>query len=347
MASTRILLIRTSALGDVIHALPVLTALRRNLPKARIAWLVEDAYVPLLQSHPDLDEVIPVRLRDWRKRPLSPSTWRGIRAFLNQLESYRAEIVLDLMGNHKAGILAALTMSDRRIGLDRRSRREPSSAIWISESIRPSGDHTVDRMLSLLAVLGLPEQPVDFGPEKLLTALGVSTDISNLESPQIVIHPGAGWPNKRYPPDQWGAVARILHQRTGLRTRVISNESDIELARAVERASSGAATEFSAPDLSSLATELSGAALVMGGDTGPIHLAHALGRTVLCLMGPTNPARNGPYKAIENALWHPLPCSFCYKRYQDAQTCMLDLTPEVVAERALNLLRPRSESGCG
>ncbi len=341
MASTRILLIRTSALGDVIHALPVLTALRRNLPEARIAWLVEEAYVPLLQSHPDLDEVIPVRLRDWRKRPISRSTWSGIRAFLKQLENYRAEIVLDLMGNHKAGILAALTMSDRRIGLARRFRREPSSAIWISESIRPSGEHTVDRMLSLLEALGLPEQPVDFGPEKLRTALGVATDLSNLDPPRIVVHPGAGWPNKRYPPDRWGVVAKILHERTGLRTRVISTESEVELARAIERTSSGAAKVVSAPDLSSLAAELLSATLVMGGDTGPIHLAHALGRTVLCLMGPTDPARNGPYGAIENALWHPLPCSFCYKRYQDAQTCMLELTPEVVADRALDLLEPR------
>lgn len=338
MDPTRILLIRTSALGDVIHALPVLTALRRNLPQARIGWLVEEAYLPLLQSHPDLDETIPVRLHAWRKRPLSRSTWEGLRRFLGQLEAFHPDIVLDLMSNHKSGVLAALTMSDRRIGIERAFRREPSSAIWINESIQPDGTHAVDRMFSLLGALGISGQSIDFGAEKLRQALGVDSRESRSAAPQIVIHPGAGWVNKRYPPSQWGRVTKILYDRTGLQTRVISTESERYLAEEIERTSSGSATGVSAPNLRSLASELDRATLVMGGDTGPIHLAQALGRTVLCVMGPTDPKQNGPYGAEENVVWHPLPCSFCHQRYKTSQKCMLDLAPETVADRAIQIL---------
>jgi lipopolysaccharide heptosyltransferase I len=338
MDSARILLIRTSALGDVIHALPVLTALRRNLPQARIGWLVEEAYLPLLEAHPDLDETIPVRLRAWRNRPFSVSTWEGLRTFLRQLEAFHPDIVLDLMGNHKSGILAALTMSDRRIGLARAFRREPSSAIWINEPMQPDGSHAVDRMLSLLGALGISTKSIDFGEKALREALGLEARESQPRAPQIVIHPGAGWVNKRYPPSQWGRVAKILHDRADIQTRVISTESERVLVEEIEQTSSGSAVGVSAPELRSLASELDRATLVMGGDTGPIHLAHALGREVLCVMGPTDPKRNGPYGAEENVVWHSLPCSFCHRRYGNPQRCMLDLAPETVAERAIDLL---------
>ena len=347
MDTPKVLIIRTSALGDVVHSLPVLTALRRGLPEAKIAWLVEDAYLPLLRHHPDLDVTIPVRLRAWRKRPLSPATWRELRDLMRRLDSFQPDVVLDLMGNHKAGLLGALTMSDRRIGLAREYRREPSSAIWISESVAAEGPHSVDRMLSLLQALDLPRQPVDFGAAKLASALDLPSRKSGdrlLISGPIVIHPGAGWENKRYPPDHWGRVAAILRDRARLETRVISTPAEADLARETVAASSGAAQETSAPDLRTLATELRGASLVMAGDTGPVHLAHALGTAVLCLMGPTDPEKSGPYGKPEYALWHALPCSFCHRRYAKMQKCMLDLDPEMVADRALSILESQRET---
>jgi len=344
MDTPKVLIIRTSALGDVVHSLPVLTALRRGLPGARIAWLVEDAYLPLLRHHPDLDETIPVRLRDWRKCPLSPETWRGLRDLMRRLDSFQPDVVLDLMGNHKAGLLAALTMSDRRIGLAREYRREPSSALWISESVAAEGAHSVDCMLSLLQALDLPRKPVDFGAAKLARALDLPSPEDEPATGAVVIHPGAGWENKRYPPDHWGRVAEILRDRARLETRVISTPAEADLARQTLEASSGAAHEISAPDLRTLATELRGASLVLAGDTGPVHLAHALGTAVLCLMGPTDPEKSGPYGKPEYALWHALPCSFCHRRYAKMQKCMLDLDPEIVADRALSILASKRDS---
>lgn len=348
--STRILLIRTSALGDVIHALPVLTALRRSLPGARIAWLIEEAYAPVLDGHPDLDRLIPVRLRVWRKRPLSPRTWGEIATFLSALDRFAPEVVLDLMGNHKAGILAAVTLADRRIGLPRSDRREPSSAIWISETVSPQGMHSVDRMLSVLRALGIPPRPADFGADKLFPRATATAS-------QVLIHPGAGWQNKRYAPENWGRVASILHQRLGCKSGVLVAPGEEHLAEGVAQASQGTAEIFWAPDLVQLAGHLRGASLVMGGDSGPLHLAHALGRPVLFVMGPTDPERHGPYGAPERAIWRQLPCSFCHRRYPQIMPCLARLSAEAVAERAWCILSgaglppaapvDAGETGCG
>ena len=334
----RILIVRTSALGDVVHALPVLTALRRHLPEARIGWVVEEAMAPVLADHPDLDELLVVRLRRWRR--LSAQGLRELGSFLSALNRFAPEVVLDLMGNHKAGAISALTLADRRIGAGWRWRREPSSAVWISEPIVPRGTHAVDRMLSLLDALGLPPEPADFGAEKLFrkemeeapTRLAAETE------PFVLLHPGAGWANKRYPPDWWGKAARLIREQTELPTWVAAAPGEEALAAAVETAGDGAALTVPASDLATLAGLIRRARLMLGGDSGPTHLAHALGTPVLMLMGPTDPERHGPYAAPDRALFKRLPCSFCYQRLEETKACLLEIPPHRVAERAAELL---------
>ena len=338
----RILIVRTSALGDVVHALPVLTALRRHLPRARIGWVIEEAMAPVLAGHPDLDEAIPVRLRHWGKAPFSRRTVRELRAFLGALDRFSPDVTLDLMGNHKAGVISALTLSDRRIGAARRARREPSSAVWISEPVAPRGAHAVDRMLSLLDGLGLPPEPADFGPDRIFR--GPAPDAARavlelLAEPFAVLHPGAGWANKVYPPERWGEVARRLRETTGLQTLVAMAHGEEKLALAIEAAGGGAARAVAAPDLPALAAFLRRARLVLGGDSGPTHLAHALGTPVLMVLGPTDPERNGPYGAPERAVWRRLPCSFCHRRFGETKACLLEIPADRVAERAAEILR--------
>jgi heptosyltransferase I len=331
----RILIVRTSALGDVVHALPVLTALRRHLPEAKIGWVVEEGMAPVLTGHPDLDELLVVRLRKWRR--LSAQGMRELGGFFSALDRFAPEVVLDLMGNHKAGVISALTLADRRIGYARRYRREPSSAVWISEPVAPRGTHAVDRMLSLLDALGLPPEPADFGPEKLFREEPAAA--REIPEPFVLLHPGAGWANKRYPPAWWGEAARLLRERTRLPTWVAAARNEEELAAGVEATSAGAARAVSAPDLPMLAALIRRARLVMGGDSGPTHLAQALGTPVLMLMGPTDPERHGPYGAPEHALYKRLPCSFCYKRLDEPKACLLEIPPRRVAERAAELAR--------
>jgi lipopolysaccharide heptosyltransferase I len=337
----RILLVRTSALGDVVHALPVLTALRRHLPEARIGWVAEEGMAPILQGHPDLDELLVVRLRHWRRRWYRSSAGgnlQELRAFFSALDGFAPDAVLDLMGNHKAGVISALTLSDRRIGFARRSRREPSSAIWINQPVIPRGVHAVDRMLSVLDALGLPPEPADFGGEKLFREEPAAVSEIHEGTPFVLLHPGAGWANKRYPPAWWGEAARQLHAATGVPTWVAVAPGEEELAAGVKTTGGEAVRTVPAPDLPTLAALLRRARLMLGGDSGPTHLAHALGTPVLMVMGPTDPERHGPYGAPDRALFRLLPCSFCYKRFGETKACLLEIPPRRVAERAVELL---------
>ncbi len=339
----RILIVRTSALGDVVHALPVLRALRRNLPHARIGWVVEEGPAALLAGHPELDALFVVRLRAWRRAPFSAATLREVGGLVSALDRFAPEVVLDLMGNHKAGVIGALTLADRRIGPARRHRREPSSAVWINEPVEPRGTHAVDRGLSLLDALGLPAEPADFGGALLFPAVAETARavLAAHPGPFALLHPGAAWANKRYPPERWGEVARLLragaasgHETSGLPTLIATAPGEEPLARAVEAASAGAARAVPAPDLPTLAALARAARLFLGGDSGPTHLAHALGTPVLMVMGPTDPRRHGPYGAPGRALWQTLPCSFCYRRFGEAKACLLVLPPARVAEAA-------------
>jgi len=331
----RILVIRTSALGDVANSLPVLTALRRHLPQAKIGWVIEDAMAPLLEEHPDLDDLLIVRLRAWRRKPLAASTLSGLRTFLGELRRFAPDVVLDLMGNHKAGVLAALSLSDRCLGPARADRREPSSALWISEPVRLTGEHVVERALSLLAPLGIPPEPPDFGGDKLFR--GEDTT-ANIPHRFFLVHPGAAWPNKRYPAEHWGEAAMQLAAASGLPGVVAAGPNEGDLAAAAQRTSQGALQRIETPTMACLAHLLRRAELVLAADTGPLHLAHALGTRVLCLMGPTAPTTHGPFGQPASALWHRLPCSFCHRRLDGPKPCLTSIPPEAVAGRAIELL---------
>ncbi len=334
----RILLIRTSSLGDIVHCLPALRALRRGLPTAHIGWVVEDVFAPLLARDPDLDDVLEVGLRRWRRSPLDAATLREMRAGLGRLAEYGADVVLDLMGNHKAGLLAAITSCDRRVGLEARLRRERSSAAWLSEWVGTRGDHAVDRALAVAAAVSGSDRFLGFGPDRIRAAAGEASPGGG-RSGQVVIHPGAAWPSKRYPAERWGRVAAAIGRSTG-RTVVVSvGPGETALAEQVEQASGGVATRADASDLPRLVDLLAHAGLVLGGDTGPLHLAHALGVPTLFLHGPTDPRTHGPYGAPERALRQASPvCRSGRSNERDGSAAAVDIPEAMVIERALALI---------
>jgi heptosyltransferase-1 len=296
---------------------------------------------PLLEGHPDLDELLVVSLRTWRRQLHRRSTWVAMRDFFVGLEQFAPELALDLMGNHKAGVLAALTLADRRVGVARKYRREPSSALWINEPVHPQGEHSVDRALAVLGALDLPAEPADFGGSKLLREEPAEAveRLAATEGARILLQPGAGWGNKRYPTAALGQVAQLLERQLGLRSWVAAGPGEEDQAEEVVGSSAGSAEVLVAPTLPYLAAFLRHSRLVVGGDTGPVHLAHALGTPVLCLMGPTAPETNGPYGDREAALWRQLPCSFCHKRFDEAKLCLTDLQPHEIVERAHHILQ--------
>lgn len=327
----RILIVRTGALGDLVHAVPVLTALRRHFPAARFGWVVEAQFAPVLAGLRAL-ELIVLRLRVWRLQPYSRETRREALAFLATLRRFAPDLVLDLMGSHRSGLISTLSGARLRIGPAGPDRWQPRSAFWINRRVPLRGVHSVDRVLSLLDGLGLPPEPADFAGDELFP--------ESLPAPgdYLLIHPGAAWGDKVYPPPLWAEVARRLSARTGLPIVVAIAPEEEHLALAIEAAAGGAARAVPAPDLSTLASLLRGARLVMGGDTGPLHLAHGMGVPVLMLHGPTDPARHGPYQAPDRFLVKRLPCSFCYERFSETKACLLELPPAQVAEHAVELL---------
>ena len=330
-------------MGDIVHCLPVLTALRRALPRARIGWVVEQAFAPLLEGHPDIDELIVVRLREWRKSLLTPAVRREISGARRVLRRFAPDVALELMGNHKGGLIAFSSGAPRTLGAARTFRRESSSAVWINEPVDTPGAHAVDRALAVAAALdpSLASAAVDFGRDRILARAPDAAEsfLGQRSVPFVTIQAGAGWGNKTYPPAWWGEVARRIRDRARMEVWVPIAPGEEHLARAVVDASAGAACSVDAGAFGFLAALLRASQLVLGGDTGPLHLAHALGTPVLCLIGPTDPERNGPYGAADRVLWNRLPCSCCYKRFDEPKACLLDISPAEVAARALEVLQ--------
>jgi heptosyltransferase-1 len=272
--------------------------------------------------------------------PLANATRREVSAFVRRLRAFDPEVALDLMGNHKGGILARVSGAPRRLGAARRFRREPSSALWLDSLVEPAGTHAVDRALSLLTGLGVTAASAELPSDSLLPASGDLIGGPDEAAGYLLLQPGAGWGNKRYPVAWWGELARAF-ANAHHRVRVLAGPEEMPLAAAVSAAAGTEVARAIAPgSLTALAAWLRGARLLVGGDTGPLHLAHALGVSVLALHGPTDPARHGPYGAPERALYKRLPCSFCYKRFDDTKACLLELSPRHVAARALALLAP-------
>ena len=189
--------------------------------------------------------------------------------------------------------------------------------------------------MSILGALDLPREPADLGGDQLFLN---SPAPSELPERFFLVHPGAAWPNKRYPPERWGRVAAAIRSKTGLAGVVVAGPTEGDLAEAARRSSDGSLQRIETADLAGLAAILRRADLVLAGDTGPLHLARALGTPALALMGPTDPRTHGPYGPDGVALWHPLPCSFCHQRLDGSKPCLTSIEPQTIAERAAALL---------
>ena len=210
------------------------------------------------------------------------------------------------------------------------------------------GDHAVDRALAVAAAVSGSDRFLGFGPEQIRAAAGESSS-GRTQSGQVVIHPGAAWASKRYPADRWGRVAAAIERSTGCPVVVSAGPGEAALAEQVERASGGIAARADASDLPRLVGLLGGAALVLGGDTGPLHLAHALGVPTLFLHGPTDPRTHGPYGAPERALrGAPTDCRSGRSNHRGGSAAAVDIPEALVIERALALIgAPRPPESAG
>lgn len=301
----RIAIVRLSALGDVVHALPVASALRARWPESRITWIVERRHGAILRDHPALDEVVTVDTRAWRTARRPGAVVAAATAILDvrrRLREASVDVTVNLQGLVKSGLVTWATAAPLRIGFTAAHCREPIAAVFTNRRVAPppGARHVVDQYLSLLAALAIepPERvefplPSDAAAETAIEDFFATRGIKPRDR-VVVLNVGAARPSKRWPASRFVELARRLPPETGARVVVLWGPDEAGTARAIAESVPGA-TLAPPTDLFALVAVVRRASVVVAGDTGPIHLAAGLGVPCVGLFGPTSGIRNGPY----------------------------------------------------
>jgi lipopolysaccharide heptosyltransferase I len=340
----RILIVRLTALGDVIHGLPVACALRAALPDAVLGWVVEGRTAELLAGHPALDHVIAVPRR-WLKSP------RAILDVRRRLRELRFDLTIDLQCLTKSAVAAWLSGARRRIGKAGEHGRELSR--WLhNELVAVSGRHVIDHYLEMLKPLGIERPAVEFDlPERVVDARTVDDFLrsANLLRRQFaVLNPGAGWPSKIWPADRYGAVAARLRDERGLRSVAAwGDPAERGLAEAIVAASRGAAILAPPTSIPELAALCRRAAMFVGSDTGPMHLAVAVGTPTISLHGPSLADWCGAYGPGNLRLQSQYEAGSANYRRQATDAAMRAISVDMVTAACDELLSHRSHRKVG
>lgn len=324
----RIALIKPSALGDIIHALPVLTALRVRFPAARITWIVNTAFEPLIRHHPDLSDTLPFDRGAFRGWP-----WHSARyalGFAAELQRRQFDLVIDLQGLFRSGLMCLATGAGRRVGFT--SAREGSRYAY-TDKVRAPGVrriHAVDRNWKMAEALGVGDLPrlfhipIDPGEARAVTA-----ELAGLPRPWLAVAVGAKWTTKRWWPEHFAELLRRSQARFGGSCIFIGAGEDTTLSHVVMKRLEGASHDLTArTSLPRLAAFLSQCDVMVGNDTGPLHLAAALGRPCVAPYTCTRVALHGPYTSLRGVVETTVPCGGSYRKSCPDMICMPELTPD-------------------
>ena len=352
----RLLIVRLSAMGDVIHTLPAAQALRQAFPAAKIGWLIEERWAELLcapgtprrgprsAARPLVDWVHTVDLKGWRKSLWSPAALEQIARAWNDVRSTHYDVAVDLQGAVRSAVLARWSGAQTVWGAA--EPRESPASLWYTRKVLAGGAHVVEQYLSITeAVAGAKlgwtkvELPHDPAAEEKIGRRLAEMGIRDF----AIVNPGAGWGAKRWPAERYGHVARALAE-AGVRSIVNHGPGEETLARETEAASAGAAMAMQC-SISELVALTRRAKLFIGGDTGPLHLAAALQVPVVAIFGPTDPARNGPYGTRSVVLRNPASAT-SHARRAEPDEGLLEIGVDAVVNAACRLLAGRGGQEC-
>jgi len=323
----RIALIKPSALGDIVQALPVLNVLRRRFPSAHIAWIVNRAYAPLLEGHPELDEILTFDRNVWKK-----SWYTGLTdtfRFFRKVRGQRFDLAIDLQGLLRSGMIAAATGAPVRVGLT--SSRE-GAAFFYTRLVqdRRETEHAVDRYWRVAEAFGLGNEPKRFVLPKIAAAEAWADHaLASLPRPWIAVSVGSRWLTKRWPPGHFHELLRRAAQSFAGSVLFVGSRDEAPLADEARANLPIPSQNFAgATTLPQLTALLRRADVMLSNDTGPLHLAVGLGIPIVAPYTCTQVRRNGPFGQSDHAVETTVSCAGSYRRQCDTLHCMAELSPE-------------------
>jgi heptosyltransferase I len=349
-----ILIVKLSAIGDVVHTLPSLTALRRLYPQAHITWVVEAAAADLITGHPALDRVLVSRRKYWQedlKKGYFRKNIKEIRSFVAALRERHYDLVIDFHGLFKSAVLVWLSGGTRKLGFD--SLQEGSGLFYTEKIPEDLEKHAVDRYLDFPAYLEtqggeLPEDAHapeflipgdDYHPRKIEALLSKS----HLDSaaPFVAINPVALWDTKLWRKDNFALLADRIAEELHIPVVITGSAWEKPYAEGImKKVKTAKVVDLTGQTtLKDLACLYRQAALVVTTDSGPMHIAAAVGTSVVALFGPTDPRRTGPYGSGHTVIRKALPCSPCFRKECTTRECMEGITVAEVWEGVREKLR--------
>ena len=324
--AARILVIRLGAMGDVIHALPAVSALARALPQAQIDWIIEPRWAEVLEGNPYLNAVLPLPLNALRKEPFKAGSWRAARELIAKLRATRYDLAVDLQGLIKSASLARVTGCQRRVGFETSALREPFAARFYTEQVVVSGEHVVDKNLSAVRnLIGRADGAAEFPlPEGEYSA-------SLPEGDFVLTTPVAGWGSKQWPSRHYAQLAGLIQGGMGMPLVLDCAPNDVSYAREIARTAPDGSVVVHTSTIQQLIGATRRARAVVGVDSGPLHLAAALNKSGVAVFGPTDPARNGPYGGTLTVL-RATTASTTYRRDENVSCAMSSIGAAQVYE---------------
>jgi lipopolysaccharide heptosyltransferase I len=339
-----ILFVRLGALGDVVHAIPAAAAVRAAMPDARIDWIVDARHAPILELVTALDRIVRIH-------------GRGVAAWSDAVRRLREtsyDVALDLQGLMKSAVLARASGASRVAGFSIWHLREKGAWPFYSETDagargeangadRPER-HVIHKNLHLLRILGIETERVEFPLARVTSAAADAVRDRFAGQSFALINPGAAWPNKRWPVERFGAVSEFLRDVRGMPSLVLWGPGEESLANDVVAASRGAAVQAPATTIHDIVEIARSAAVIVSGDTGPLHIGAAVGTPVTAIFGPTDPRRNGPWDPADQVVSRYDACECHYdRRCHAARWCLQEVSvAEVTAAIQQRLGRTRA-----
>jgi lipopolysaccharide heptosyltransferase I len=332
----KILIVKPSSLGDVVHSLPFLDRLNNAFPKAEIHWVIAAGLEGLLEGHPMVRRLWVINKDQWKQLKTIDVTLTEIKSLFSRLKDESFDLVVDLQGLLRSGLITYSTRSSFRIGF--REAREGGRLFYTHKVAGERDMHAVDRYLRIAEALGCGGDKVIF-PMPLIKDSDKARRLKERAGRYAVLAPGARWQTKIWPAERFGALAAGLD----LKSIVVGSGADVEKAEKIEKLSGGKAVSAAGDtDLRELISIIRDASLAITNDSGPMHIAAACGIPVVALFGPTNPVRTGPYGDNHIIVKAGSPCAPCYGKRCPDLLCMKGISVEDVRKAVTKILQPLS-----